>query len=103
VTKGNKIELRGVLHHAPELRTTPGGQALLRLLVDCGAEPGGLLLDVVMAGEGARESAQRLKAGQAVAVCGMLVAVKRRLNSGIAFAGVEVVASAISPVELSDE
>jgi hypothetical protein len=57
----NRIELLGRLINPPELRTTPAGTPFLRLLVDCGAADGELVLSVVMAGGGARGGAARLK------------------------------------------
>jgi primosomal replication protein N len=57
-----------------------------------------LRLEVVMAGEAARELGARLGAGATVRVTGALRPVQRRARSGIVSGGVEVVASAIDEV-----
>ncbi|HYB91866.1 MAG TPA: single-stranded DNA-binding protein [Candidatus Binataceae bacterium] len=92
---GNRIELSGRLVDEPELRTTPGGTPVLKLVVDCGLEPERLRLGVVMAGEGGREAAAMLRRGGVVRVKGRLRAVAQRPRG--AGSAVEVIASGIEP------
>jgi primosomal replication protein N len=91
----NKIELCGRLMQAPELRTTPAGTPLLRLMIDCGAPGNELALSVVMAGERARTLAASLRPGGEVKAMGSLRAVRGRLRGGLGQAAVEVVAGQI--------
>jgi single-stranded DNA-binding protein len=95
----NRIELLGRLINPPELRTTPAGTPFLRLLVDCGAADGELVLSVVMAGNDARAVASQLKSGREVRATGALRTVRGRTRAGIALAGVEVLASDITPAD----
>jgi hypothetical protein len=84
---------------APELRTTPAGTPLLRLMVDCGAPGSELTLSVVMVGERARTLAVSLRAGGEVRATGSLRAVRGRTRGGLVQAGVEVVAGEITPAD----
>lgn len=93
----NKIELWGRLLNQPELRTTPGGTALVRLQMDCAEAGEQLRLEVVMAGEEAREVARRLRVGQKLYVSGRLRAVGPAVKSGLKHSPVEVLASEIRP------
>jgi primosomal replication protein N len=92
---GNRIELRGKLARAPELRTTPAGTALLRIVVDCGAPENELIMNVVMTGERARAIAAELVVGREVRATGSLRATVAR-GGAIARGTVEVVADEIS-------
>ena len=94
-----RIELCGRLMQAPELRTTPAGTPLLRLMVDCGAPGSELALSVVMAGERARTLAVSLRPGGEVRVTGSLHAVRGRTRGGLVQAAVEVVAGEITPAD----
>ncbi len=87
----------GRLVDQPELRTTPGGMALLRLAIDCGLGGEELQLEVVMAGEGVREVAPRLKTGQEVYITGRLRAVGRAGKSRLRARPIEVLATEIKP------
>lgn len=91
----NRIELIGRLVSEPELRTTPGGTPVLRLMVDCGADGEPLCLGVAMTGEAGRELKPRLKEGAMLVVEGRLRALKRSLTRARNGAGVEVLASRI--------
>ena len=93
----NRIELWGRLVKEPELRTTPAGTALLRLAVDCGSAGDALRLEVVMASEGAREVAARLRAGQELYVQGRLRAAGRAGKPSSGIQSLEVLASEIKP------
>jgi primosomal replication protein N len=94
----NRIELTGTVACTPEVRTTPTGMPVVKIEVDCGEGRESLRLEVVMAGEAARELGARLGAGATVRVTGALRPVQRRARSGIVLGGVEVVASAIDEV-----
>jgi primosomal replication protein N len=94
----NRIELTGTVAYAPEVRTTPTGMPVVRIEVDCGVGRESLRLEVVMAGEAARELGARLGSGATVRVTGALRPVRTRARSGIALGGVEVVASAIDEI-----
>jgi len=95
----NRIELCGRLKSQPELRTAPGGAALLRIAVECGGEGEELRLEVVMVGEPAREAARGLRAGQEIRVTGRLRSVARAIGAGALRARqVEVLANEIKPV-----
>jgi primosomal replication protein N len=80
---------------APELRTTPAGTPLLRLMIECGAPGNELALNVVMAGERARTLAASLRPGGEVKAVGSLRAVRGRSRSGLVQAALEVVAGQI--------
>lgn len=95
----NRIELRGRVLGAPELRTTPGGTAVLRIAVECANDGDQLTLAVVMAGEAAAKAARVLKPGSPVRVEGSLRSVRQRLKSGLFETGFEVVASSIEAHE----
>jgi primosomal replication protein N len=88
----NRIELSGRLLAEPELRITPAGTPVLRILVECGDAAERLALGVVMAGERSRAACAGLRRGGVVEVSGRLrTAVSRDAQS----AGVEVVADRI--------
>jgi primosomal replication protein N len=87
-----RIELCGRLVHAPSLRVTPAGTAVLSVVVDCGAQVGELLMPVVMAGESARALAGHLSQGLKVRACGSLRPSAVRSRAGTAAPGVEVLA-----------
>jgi len=91
---GNRIELWGRIPGEPELRTTPAGTSVLRMLVGADSE-GDLALAVVASGELAQQIGPQLKAGFEVKVSGMLKAVRRRLKSGLTEVVHEVVADSI--------
>jgi len=76
----------------PELRVTPAGTPVLDFSVECAEPDEKLSLEVVMAGDAAREIATGLKRGAMVAVTGRLRAAASR---AIGMAGIEVVASLI--------
>ena len=71
-----RIELGGVLIAAPELRVTPAGTPILRLMIDCGDAPGELVLSVVMTGESVRAIATGLGIGSRVQASGTLRALR---------------------------
>jgi len=82
----------------PELRTTPGGTALLRVVVECGGEGRALALQVVMIGEQARQAAHGLRSGQEIKVSGELRSVAQSdAASGPRTRHVEVLANEIKP------
>jgi single-stranded DNA-binding protein len=91
---GNRIELWGKVLGEPELRTTPAGTSVLRILAQAGEDPE-LALVVTMTGEATRRVAGVLKPGIDVTVKGSVKAVRRRLNSGIVQTSFEVVADSI--------
>jgi primosomal replication protein N len=88
----NRVELSGRLIGEPELRITPAGTPVLRILVECGDDPERLTLGVVMAGEQGRTAFAALKRGGDVEVGGRLRMAMARAAGG---AGVEVVATRI--------
>jgi primosomal replication protein N len=88
----NRIELSGRLLAEPELRITPAGTPVLRIIVECGDAAEKLALGVVMAGERGRAVRASLRRGGAVEVSGRLRIAAAR---GAAGAGVEVVAERI--------
>lgn len=92
---GNRIELWGRVLTEPELRTTPAGTSVLRIIVD-GA--GDLALAAVMTGEEAARVRPSLKAGSEVMVKGSLKAIRRRLKSGLTDIAYEVMAESIELV-----
>jgi primosomal replication protein N len=92
----NTIELCGKLTEAPQLRTTPAGTALLRLMVECGERGNELTMSIVMAGERARTLAANLEMGQRIRAVGSLRAIGRR--GGLARDAIEVVAAEIALV-----
>ena len=94
---GNRIELRGKLARAPELRTTPAGTALLRIAVDCGTPESELTMSVVMTGERVRAIAAELEIGREVRATGSLRATAAR-GGAIARGSIEVFADEISLV-----
>ena len=87
-----RIELGGVLIAVPELRVTPAGTPILRLMVDCSDAPGELVLSVMMTGESVRAIATRLGIGSRVRVSGALRALRGRRAQAF-----EVVADQIVP------
>jgi primosomal replication protein N len=89
----NRIELSGRLLAEPELRITPAGTPVLRLVVECGGDAAQkLALAVLMAGEQGRGVSAGLRRGAAVEVSGRLRLAAARGATG---AGVEVVADRI--------
>lgn len=88
----NRIELSGRLLAEPELRVTPGGVPVLRMLVECGDPCDRFALWVLMAGERGRAIATVLRRGAAVEVSGRLRPVASPQATG---AGVEVMADRI--------
>jgi primosomal replication protein N len=88
----NRIELIGRLLADPELRITPAGTPVLRILVECDDAARKLALGVVMAGESCRAACAGLRRGRVVEVSGTL-----RLSASreTASAGVEVMADRI--------
>lgn len=68
----NRIELEGRVVGQLELRVTPAGTPLLRLRIDCGDQPGELVMAVLMAGREARILAAQLKANSMVRLAGVL-------------------------------
>jgi len=93
----NRIELCGRLANPPALSVTPAGTPVLRLVVDCGATAGELLLAVVMTGEPARALAQSLKAGAEIRARGALHPLRGRTRAGLKNVGIELVADEIEP------
>ena len=82
----------------PELRTTPGGRALLRVVVECGDEGRALALAVVMIGEQARQAAYGLRSGQEIKVTGHLRSVAQSGTvGGLRTRHIEVLANEIKP------
>ena len=93
---GNKIELWGRIVGEPELRVTPAGTAILRIMVDC-AEPGTeLSMAVFMTGESAERARRHLKAGLQVKVAGSLRMTRRRPKTGLLETVYEVMAASIA-------
>lgn len=92
-----RVDLRGQLTQAPEVRITPAGTPMLRLEVDCGETGRELVMVVVMVGERARELASRLQRGREIRVTGTLRPVRGRLGSRIGQPGIEVMADEITP------
>jgi len=92
----NRIELRGKLTQAPELRITPAGTAVLRIAVECGLPESELRMNVVMTGDRARTIASELAAGCEIRATGSLRATMVR--SGLPRSSIEVVADEISLV-----
>jgi primosomal replication protein N len=93
---GNRIELNGRLARAPELRVTPGGTPVLRMIVDCGGAGEELKLAVVMTGDDAMAIKALLEPGRPVRVVGRL----RALNARVAMAvepRFEVLAESVEP------
>src|SRR5690348_5667914 len=96
---GNRIELWGRILGAPELRVTPAGTPILRIVVDCGDAAGDLAMTVFMTGESAQRARASLKAGSQVKVAGSLKAARRRAKSGLLETGYEVMAASIAVEE----
>jgi primosomal replication protein N len=91
---GNRIEIDGCLNGQPELRVTPAGTPVLRLMVESG-EPGERLkLAVVMTGKRAAAVMERLVPGQPIKVAGYLRALRA---AGASIERLEVVAESIEP------
>lgn len=93
----NRIELCGRLTQAPQLRTTPAGTALLRIMVECGGPQSELAISVVMVGERARALAAHLAVGRGVRARGSLRAMAGR--GGPLRTAIEVVADEIALAE----
>ncbi len=82
----------------PEVRVTPRGTVVMRLIVDCASRPGEkLAFSVVMAGDEARLLGGELRPHDEVTVTGSLRAVVRRTPSGLPENLFEVIAEAIEP------
>jgi len=86
------ISLNGRLTRAPELRVTPAGTVVLRLLVDCGEPDGQMVMGVQMMGEKTRELVSRLRAGSEIRATGSLQVLRNRR----ALNGIEIVADEIA-------
>jgi len=89
---GNKIDLWGRIHGEPELRTTPAGTSVLRIIVDAAND---LMLSAVMTGEEAARIRPSLRVGSEVMVKGSLKAVRRRMKAGLIDIAYEVIANSI--------
>ena len=89
---GNKIDLWGRIHGEPELRITPAGTSVLRIVVDAAKD---LILSAVMTGEEAARIRPSLRVGSEVMVKGSLKAVRRRMKSGLIDIAYEVIADSI--------
>jgi len=87
-----RLEFDGRLTKPAELRVTPRGRAVLRAWVRCDDAAPPLVLEVVFAGEVARELGN-MRAGEMVWGEGELRAVAGRAAGRQAPAGLEVVAS----------
>ena len=92
---GNRIQLWGKVLVEPELRTTPAGTSVLRIMVQAGDGPPNFALAASMTGEDARRVAAGLKVGLEVMVKGSLRTVRRRTRSGMFEIGYEVTADSI--------
>jgi single-stranded DNA-binding protein len=93
---GNRIQLWGKVLVEPELRTTPAGTSVLRIIVQAGdSSSPNFALAASMTGEDARRVAAGLKAGVEVTVEGSLKAVRRPTRSGIVETAYEVMADSI--------
>jgi primosomal replication protein N len=100
---GNRIELWGRMLGEPELRTTPAGTSVLRIMVDAGTSSSDLALAAVMTGDEAQRLRPTLKVGAEVRVKGSLKMVRRRLKSGLIEIGYEVMADSIEIEGLAPE
>jgi len=89
---GNRIELWGRILAEPELRTTPAGTSVLRIMVEAGEDSA---LAAVMIGGQASSIRGVLRAGSEVRVTGSLRAVRRKMKSGLTEAAYEVMAETI--------
>jgi single-stranded DNA-binding protein len=89
----NRIELSGRLCADPELRITPAGTPVLRIVVECGEKDERMELGCVMTGEQGRELARRLRRGSQVRVSGRVRPLGARASG--AAAGFEVAAGAL--------
>lgn len=98
-----RIELSGTVVKPPMLGATPNGKAVLRLTVDCGEEPGHLVLDVVMVDESARDLARQVQAGQQIRAAGTLKAIGRGGPVNASRRQIEVIACEIAPGQLAGE
>ena len=90
---GNRVELWGRLAAEPELRVSPAGTAVLRILVDCGEPPGQLRIGAVMTGPESMEVARRLRRERPVRVKGRL----RKIGAGEKVFEIEVIATSVEP------
>lgn len=79
----------------PELRTTPAGRSVMRMMVECANQPGAFALPVLLTDEDAERLRAKLRNGVRVKVAGSLTQVSRRLKSGILETGFEVKADSI--------
>jgi primosomal replication protein N len=92
---GNRIELNGRLVSAPELRVTPRGTPVLRMIVDCGSVGEELKLTVVMTGDPAMAIKALLEPGRPIKVVGRLRALSGRQAPIAAEPRFEVVAESV--------
>src|ERR1700732_5142347 len=83
----NRIGLTGTVACAPEVRTTPTGMPVVKIEVDCGEGRESLRLEVVMAGEAARELCARLGAGATGRGSGALRPLQKSARAGVVFGG----------------
>src|SRR5437879_5694053 len=101
---GNTIELWGCVQGEPELRVTPAGNAVLRIVVDAGREKDSLTLAIVMTGDTAKALGARLRTGVSVRVKGSLRPARRRSRSGVMEEVTEVEAQSIEiEVEIENQ
>lgn len=94
-----RVELCGRLVKAPELRVTPAGSPLLRVAVDCGESEHELVMEVVMAGERARDLARALKGGSRIRAAGALRSLRTRGPIAATPAKLEVLADNLEPMD----
>jgi primosomal replication protein N len=66
------INLSGRIARVPDLRTTPAGTSVLRLLVDCGENGTPMLMNVRVVGAHADRLAPHVRVGTAVRAVGEL-------------------------------
>ena len=92
---GNRIQLWGKVLAAPELRTTPAGTSVLRIIVQAGDGPPDFALTATITGEAARQTASLVKAGMEVSIEGSLRALRRPTKAGLVDIAYEVAAVSI--------
>jgi len=91
---GNRVELWGRLGAEPDLRITPAGTPILKLLVECGVAPEQMRAAVVMSGEQCLEVVRRIHRDRPVRIKGRLRSLGPRL-SATGNETIEVIASSI--------
>ena len=94
-----RVELCGRLIKAPEVRVTPAGAPILRLVVDCGERDSKFVMEVVMSGDSVHELARHLSAATAVRATGVLRQVRGRPLSGVMQQRIEVLADCVTVAE----